>query len=206
MNDLPARLLVVTDRKLVPRPVIETVRAAINGGATWIWLRDRDLQAKEREDLAAQLIAMMAGRACLTIGGDVEFALRIGARGVHLPAGSDTLAARALLGPRVLIGVSAHGRRDIDNAKAAGADYVTLSPIFPSASKPGYGPALGVAGLSSAAACGLPILALGGVTALNAKACLEAGAAGIAVMGGVCAAPDPHSAARAICEAIAPAG
>jgi thiamine-phosphate pyrophosphorylase len=202
VNDLPARLLVVTDRRLAPRSIVETVRAAIDGGATWIWLRDRDLPAKEREDLAEQLIAMIAGRACLTIGGDVELARRVGAHGVHLPAGSDLQIARAVLGARSLIGVSAHRRKDIEIAKFAGADYATLSPIFPSASKPGYGPSLGLDGLAGAATCSLPVLALGGITTANAKDCLDAGAAGIAVLGGIFGAPDPYPATSTYLQAL----
>jgi len=202
MNGLPSRLLAVTDRKLAASPLLETAHAAIEGGATWIWLRDRDLPAGEREDIAARLIAMTAGRARLTIGGDVELARRVGAHGVHLPTGSDLQAARARLGTRSLIGVSAHGRSDLEAAKAAGADYATLSPIFASASKPGYGPAVGLDGLAAAASCGLPVVALGGVTAANAKDCLQAGAAGIAVMGGIFGAPAPCLATRTYLRAL----
>ncbi|MDX1421679.1 MAG: thiamine phosphate synthase, partial [Kiloniellales bacterium] len=74
----------------------------------------------------------------------------------------------------------------------------TQSPIFATASKPGYGPALGLAGLAEAAAAGLPVLALGGVTAERAPACLRAGAAGVAVMGAVMAARDPAAAVGTI--------
>ena len=76
-------------------------------------------------------------------------------------------------------------------AASAGADYVTLSPIFPSASKPGYGPALGTNILGEAAKLGIPVLALGGVTADKAAACRAAGAAGIAVMGPAMRSSDP---------------
>ena len=72
-----------------------------------------------------------------------------------------------------------------------GADYATLSPIFATPSKPGYGPALGPAALRAARACGLPVIALGGVTAETARPCHEAGAAGIAVMGGLMRSRDP---------------
>ena len=70
-----------------------------------------------------------------------------GAHGVHLSRGGDPAAARHALGARRLIGVSAHSLEEAREAEAAGADYVTLSPIFRSDSKPGYGPALGVEGL-----------------------------------------------------------
>jgi thiamine-phosphate pyrophosphorylase len=79
----------------------------------------------------------------------------------------------------------------VEAAVAAGADYVTLSPIFITASKPGYGPALGVAAIEAAAKLGVSVLALGGVTADAARPCLDAGAAGIAVMGEIMRSDDP---------------
>jgi thiamine-phosphate pyrophosphorylase len=111
-------------------------------------------------------------------------------------------AARADLGPDVFIGVPAHSERDAGDAMSAGADYATLSPIFPSASKPGYGPALDVDAIARAAACGLPILALGGVTPANAASCLDAGAAGVAVMGGISGAVDARNETAALLNAI----
>lgn len=73
------------------------------------------------------------------------------------------------------------------------ASYVTLSPVAPTSSKPGYGPALGVVGVREAAALapGRRFFALGGVTPANARAFLDAGAHGVAVMGPVLRAEDP---------------
>ena len=82
-------------------------------------------------------------------------------------------------------------------------DYVTLSPIFPSPSKPAYGPALGIEALAATAAqVRIPVLALGGVDATNLRACLDAGAAGAAVMGGIMGADDPAGMAQALIEAL----
>ena len=86
-------------------------------------------------------------------------------------------AARVALGAGALIGVSAHDGAGAAAAVDAGADYVTLSPIFPSISKPGYGPALGLAAIREASAR-VPVLALGGVTHETVAECLDAGAAG----------------------------
>ena len=71
-------------------------------------------------------------------------------------------AARERLADAI-IGVSAHSLADVAAAAATGADYVTLSPIFLTESKPGYGPALGIESLRTAAALGIPVLALAGV-------------------------------------------
>jgi thiamine-phosphate pyrophosphorylase len=87
---------------------------------------------------------------------------------------------------------------------AAGADYVTISPIFLTDSKPGYGPALGIAGLAATvAAANGPVLALAGINPSNARACLNAGASGIAVMGEIMRAADPEATVRAFLQAIA---
>jgi thiamine-phosphate pyrophosphorylase len=186
MTALPSRLLLVTDRHQAAAPLDDIVTDAIAAGVRWIWLRDRDLPPAERHALAQRLLALLRPRgARLSIGGDIDLALALAADGVHLAAGAPVAPARARLGASVLIGVSAHCEADVAAAAAAGADYATLSPIFPSASKPGYGPALGLAGLARAARYDMPVLALGGVTPARAAECLRAGAAGIAVMGEV---------------------
>ena len=182
---LPGRVLIVTDRHQAARPLPELIDEVLDAGARWVWLRDRDLPAGERRVLAIDLAARIArhgGR--LTVGADTALAAACGA-GVQLGAGDDVGAARRTLGAAALIGVSAHSPAEVRAARDAGADYATLSPVFASASKPGYGPALGLETLRAAASLGLPVLALGGVTAAGAPSCLAAGAAGVAVMGEV---------------------
>ncbi|MGI3899500.1 MAG: thiamine phosphate synthase [Janthinobacterium lividum] len=183
MSRLPARLLVVTDRHQACKPLPELVEELLIAGVRWIWLRDKDLPAEERRVLAHDLAMRVARHgANLTVGADVALAAECGA-GVHLGTWDDGAAARHRLGSRALIGVSAHSPAESSEAQAAGADYITLSPIFASPSKPGYGPALGLESLRTASATGLPVLALGGVTVDNARACHDAGAAAVAVMG-----------------------
>ena len=92
-----------------------------------------------------------------------------------------------------------------ERAAHAGADYVTLSPIFATASKPGHGPALGPDGLAHVAArLAVPVIALAGVGADNAAACLDAGAAGVAAMGAVMRAADPRAATATLIDGIKP--
>ncbi|KQQ30795.1 thiamine monophosphate synthase [Methylobacterium sp. Leaf123] len=199
-------LLVVTDRHGTDRPLVETVRAAVAGGARFVWLRDRDLDRDARRSLARDLVALLEpARGCLVVGGDAELAAETGAQGVHLPgsAGIEGIrAARKTLGAAALIGFSAHSVSEIAAAEAMGADYATLSPIFPTASKPGYGPTLGFAGLRAATAHRLPVFALGGIDAGNARACRAAGAAGVAVMGGVMRGADPRDATARFVAAV----
>ncbi|SFH97227.1 thiamine phosphate synthase [Methylobacterium brachiatum] len=201
MRSLPSPLLAVTDRRGLSRPLMETVQALLDGGVRWVWFRDRDLEPEARRALGADVAGRIrAAGAFLTVGGDVALARALGADGVHLGGGTgpDMVAsARAALGPDALIGVSAHAPVEVEAAALAGADYVTLSPIYPTASKPGYGPALGPDGIAAACRAGLPVVALGGITPDRIPECRDAGAAGIAVMGGLMRAPDPAAAARA---------
>jgi thiamine-phosphate diphosphorylase len=132
-----------------------------------------------------------------------DVALAIGAEGVHLGFDAvDTEVARQLLGPEALVGVSCHAHEEVHaGGSASGASYAHLAPIFPPLSKAASRPALGLGALRAAAGA-RPVLAQGGVEASNAGACLEAGAAGIAVTGAVLMAEDPGAAAAALRAAL----
>jgi thiamine-phosphate pyrophosphorylase len=183
-------LLVVTDRHQTREPIETVVEAAFAGGCRWLSLREKDLAAPSREALLRRAVAI--GRrfgATVMVHEDIEAAIAAQAGGIHLPSGVSPAAVRRRLGLQVLIGCSAHDARELE--AASGADYATLSPVFPSASKPGYGPVLGIARFAATtAAARLPVIALGGVDASNIASCIDAGAAGVAVMGGVMAAMD----------------
>ncbi len=166
-------------------------------------IRERDLPAAELTELAGRLGALArAAGARMVLFGPPEAAVAAGLDAVHLRTGEDLAMARRVLGPGALVGVSVHDRAEAVAAARAGADYVLLGPAFPTASKPGYGPTLGPAGLAAATGLGLPVVAIGGIDAGNAGACLAAGAAGIAVMGGVMRAPDPGAAVRVLLAAL----
>jgi thiamine-phosphate pyrophosphorylase len=199
-------ILVISDSSQARRPLPEIAAAALVGGCRWFSLREKDLPASERRVLLAELVALGRPHGALVMAhDDLDAVVATGAGGVHLPSGSDPKAARALL-PNGLIGVSAHSPADAAAQIAAGADYVTISPIFLTDSKPGYGPALGLAGLAEAVAIARgPVVALAGINPGNARACIEAGAAGIAVMGEVMRAVDPEATVRALVAAIAAA-
>jgi thiamine-phosphate pyrophosphorylase len=204
MNPLPSPpLLVISDRGQARRPLVEIAEGVFRGGCRWFSLREKDLPADERRELLRRLVAL--GRrygATVTVHEDVAAAVAIGADGVHLPGGGDPASARRLL-PDGLIGVSAHTPQEAAAQLAAGADYVTLSPIFLTQSKPGYGPAVGLDALAAAArlASG-PVVALGGIDGGNIAACLAAGARGIAVMGEIMRAADPEAATSRLFEAL----
>jgi thiamine monophosphate synthase len=164
-------VLVVTDRRQARPPLPEVVAAAVAGGARWVLLREKDLPYRQRYALAERLRAVLApvGGRLVVAGPDP-----LGGDAVHLSATDPPAGDRA--------------------AALVAEDYLTVSPVFPSASKPGYGPPLGLAGLAGLVrlAAGRPVLALGGVeTPERAAACRAAGAAGVAVMGAAMRSSDP---------------
>jgi thiamine-phosphate pyrophosphorylase len=206
----PGPLLVITDRKsAVLADIEETAAAAFRGGCRWIMVREKDLDTLALIPLAARVVAAAQPTgARVLVNGDVDAALAVDAHGVHLPhsdpVGRSVAAARDKLTGIRMIGVSAHSPAEARAAEEAGADYITLSPIFETASKPGYGPALGTDALRAvAAAAAIPVLALGGVVPANAGACMTAGAAGIAVMGSVMGTKQPETVVRDLLAALA---
>jgi thiamine-phosphate diphosphorylase len=175
------RLLVLTDRtQCSSLPV--TVATAVAHGARAVVLREKDLPPDDRAALAASLRALLdPADGVLIVAGPPRLAGQSLVDGAHLAAADPLPAVR----PPIL-GRSRHDRPELARATAEGCDYVTLSPVFPSPSKPGYGPALGPEGLADLAlAAGPLVYALGGVTPDRVAACLSAGAFGVAVMGAV---------------------
>jgi thiamine-phosphate pyrophosphorylase len=136
--------------------------------------------------------------AALIVAGDLDLAVATGADGVHLAADDPwpTVDAGARLqtaAPRgAWVSRSCHSIDELVAARGR-ADWATFSPVFATASKPGYGPALGVAALSDGhrRVPDLPIVALGGIDPTTARSCVAAGAAAVAVMGAVMRADDP---------------
>jgi thiamine-phosphate pyrophosphorylase len=191
--------MVISDRRQAAGPLENIAEAVFAGGCRWFSLREKDLGPVERCALLRVVVA--AGRrhgATVTAHDDIEAMVRTEAGGLHLPGGARPAAPRARF-PGALIGVSAHSAAEASAALSAGADYVTVSPVFITASKPGYGPAIGLDGLARIVAqVSGPVIALGGITAANAPLCLSAGARGVAVMGEVMRAADPQAAVENI--------
>ena len=195
-------LLVITDARGTRSPVVDIVAEACAGGCRWVMVREKNLPRNELEELVMACRAAMCGTgATISVNTDTKVAVDCGV-GVHLPRHGDIAEARQRVSG--IIGISAHDQGEVLRARARGADYVTLSPVFKSPSKPGYGPVLGLSGLRRfAGADNLPIIALGGVDAGNAGDCVTVGAAGVAVMGAVMRARDPRWASAALVAAIA---
>jgi len=168
--------------------------------ATWLQYRNKAAGPALRMRQADMLQALCAMHAVpLLVNDDARLASSVGAAGVHLGDGDGAIAAaRALLGADAIIGASCY--QDLARARdaaAEGASYVAFGAMFPSATKPGARP-LDASLLPKARTLGLPVVAIGGITAENAALPIQAGADLLAVIGGVFDAPDPVSAARAL--------
>jgi len=197
-NPLP-RLLVLTDRRACEakgRTLADTVAAAVDAGVRCVVFREKDLATRERTQLAGG-VATAAQGAMLIVASNPAIADAIGTEWLHLAA---TDAAPP---SRFRWGRSCHSGEDVGVAARQGAAYATLSPVFLTASKPGYGPALGTGPLACVCqSTSLPVYGLGGIGAPQAAGVLATGAAGIAVMGAVMGADDPAAAARRLVNAV----
>lgn len=197
-------LLLVTDRRQARRPLAEIVSVAIAAGCRWISVREKDLPEDEQALLARRLLPVVrAVGARLLIHGEAALAGLAGADGVHLSSDADAAAARARLGRDKLIGISIHSVGEAASIVPADVDYALAGPAFETPSKPGYGPEIGRRGLAEIArAAPVPVLAIGGVSALRVPELIAAGAAGVAVMGGVMRAADPGTEVRSLIAAL----
>ncbi|MFV0434381.1 MAG: thiamine phosphate synthase [Leucobacter sp.] len=205
-------LYLVTDRGLCgARGVAETVRRAVDGGVGIVQLRDKHADAAEQLREAERIAAAIDGRAAFVINDRLDVALAARERGipvdgVHLGQGDTAvLRAREALGPNAIIGLTAN--TDAHLAALARlprgtVDHIGVGVIRPTSTKPDHPPALGIAGFARLAeASSVPCVAIGGVGLADAAALRQAGAAGIAVVSALCAAPDPELAARELLAA-----
>ena len=208
-------LCYITDRRQFPgdeaarrHHLLEKIAEASRAGVDLVQLRERDLCARDLEELAREAVrAVRENPVCsgssagnplgsfrrtatrILINSRLDIALASGADGVHLRSDDISPADVRLLetgnrkletAGRSLISTACHSSADIARARAEGADIALFAPVFEKSGTPG----VGLAALQEAcqAAEGMPVLALGGVTVEKVRACLEAGATGIAAI------------------------
>jgi len=199
-------LCVITDATLVPgRDHVAIAKAALSAGADMIQLRDKtgELGSLLVQARAIQALCRSSG-AIFIVNDRLDLALAAGADGAHV--GQDDLpaeAARRLLGPGRILGVSTHDRDQAEVAQARGADYIGFGPMFRTGTKDtGYTPRGPDMLREVRAAVSLPILAIGGITLENVADVIAAGATAPAVISAIVAAPDVAVATAAFRERV----
>lgn len=181
------------------RTPVDVAGAFVQGGVRLLQVRAKAAGGGELLALvdAVAALAEPAGAAVI-VNDRVDVA---GAASVGVHVGQDDLppaVARRLLGPTALIGCSTHTLSQLDAALAAPVSYVAYGPVFATASKAAPDPVVGVDGVRAAAraaaAAGVPLVAIGGITLATAPAVIDAGAAAVAVIGDLVAADEPPEA------------
>lgn len=220
---LDLSLYLVTDTALCgARGVAATVAEAVAGGVRIVQLRDKQASDAELIDRLAELALVIDGRAALVVNDRADLALAARERGirvdgVHLGQGDGAvLEARRLLGPDAIVGLTANRPEHFERVAALPAgtvDYLGVGVIHPTTTKPGHPPVQGVDGFARLAAAArdgdgsaVPCVAIGGIGLDDVAPLRAAGAAGVAVVSAICAAPDARAAVAAFLREWASAG
>ncbi len=185
------------------RSPVVVARLALDGGASVIQWHDKQRDKGEQLDDARAIVALCRERGALFIENDhADFAIAVGADGVHL--GQKDLpieSVRPLVGG-MIIGVSTNNVEEARRAESAGADYVAVGSIFPTGSKEITRPASIERLREVKNAVRVPVVAIGGIDASNAARVIAAGADAVAVISAVCGADDPRAAAAELAAAF----
>jgi len=192
----------VTDRACCgARSVDEVVSAAIDGGVTLVQLRDKNIDARPMLALGRRLLELLRPAGIgLIVNDRIDVALALDAEGVHIGQQDMPYAeARRQLGPKKIIGVSVGSEAEARQAAGWDVDYVGVGPVYPTATKPDAGMALGADEAARLARIsGHRAVAIGGIDVTNAATLYAAGLEGVAVISAICAAPDPGAATRSL--------
>jgi thiamine-phosphate pyrophosphorylase len=180
------RIYPITDTTVSGLSHTEQVKCLIDGGATFIQLRDKHGGAKDFLHDAERAVAVARkNNVRIVINDRVDIAMALGADGVHLgQCDMPVDAARALLGPQAIIGFSTHNTSQVENAAALPADYLAFGPIFETHTKRDHERVVGLNRLREVKDLlgDTPLVAIGGITEQNLRSALDAGADSTAVI------------------------
>ena len=196
--------MVITDPVLLKgRDAVAVCRAAVAGGATAVQVRWKDGTPEEILEMTRALVAALP--VPVLVNDRVDIALAAGAFGAHLGWEDPPLeAVRPHVPVGFLLGISVGSPEEAARAPAA-ADYWSVGPCFATPTKHDAGAPLGAGGFTALAHLAperMPVIGIGGITAANARSIIEAGAAGVAVIGAVLGSADTQAAARELGLAV----
>jgi len=193
-------LYIITDQRISHgKSHFEVAEAVLEGGATVLQFRDKEMGDSEAIEVCQKIHKLTKKKDVPFIVNDrVEIAKAVDADGVHL--GQEDMSfgsARKVLGKEKIIGISVETVEQALKAVEGGADYLGIGPIYPTATKPDAGKALGIVRLKEIReSVNIPIVAIGGINENNLEEVLKAGADGVAVISAVVSAPDITEACR----------
>jgi thiamine-phosphate diphosphorylase len=195
------RVYLVADPDQMSGDLVDAVSRALAGGVTMVQLRAKTRTDRQIVELGRALLPLCRRNGAAFLMNDrVDLALALGADGVHL--GVDDLAiedARRIVPSEFVIGFSPETDDQAAEAAARGANYLGVGPVFGTVSKADAGEAIGLNLLTHRATLSrLPTIGIGGIAPENAASVIDAGACGVAVIGGILRASDPHHAAQAL--------
>jgi thiamine-phosphate pyrophosphorylase len=199
-------IYLVTDRRLCRmRPLEDVIRMAVQGGAAYVQLREKDISTRLFVEEARAIKKILEPfRVPLIINDRVDVALACGADGVHI--GQEDMpyeTARKLMGEKAIIGLSVETWEDVRAAQKLAVDYIGVSPVFATPTKTDTKEPWGLDGLRRIrAASRHPLVAIGGINETNARAVIDAGAGCLAIVSAICSADDPAAATRRILTII----
>ena len=196
----------VTDRELARgRTTLEIAGAAIRGGVSCIQLREKMCSTREFIDESLAIRSLLARHGIpLIINDRVDVALAVKADGIHLgQKDMPCRMARQIIPESMIVGISVESLDDAIAAQKDGADYLGVSPIYPTPTKTDTAQPLGLKGLRSIRSeVDLPLVGIGGLNADNVEAVIHNGADGVAVVSAIVAADDPEAATRDLIEIV----
>jgi thiamine-phosphate pyrophosphorylase len=201
-----ARLYFVCDARPPGGDLEAMLRTALGGGVDIVQLREKELGRAEIERAASTYRRVADTFSTLFIvNDDPDLARALDADGVHVGEVEEVAAAREVLGPDAIVGVSTHSPQQIAAADEAAVDYLAVGPVWETPTKPGR-PAVGLELVSHAAEHARhPFFAIGGISPLNAEEVVRAGARRLAVVRAIRDAPHPEVAAEALRRGFAAA-
>jgi thiamine-phosphate pyrophosphorylase len=199
-------LYLITDRTQTQgRDLLWVLKRALEGGVRAIQLREKDLNGKDLFQLADKARELCDRyHAQLLVNDRIDIALAVDAAGVQLGKASIPIeTSRLLLGPRKLIGYSAHSLEESRFAQQSGADFLLFGPVYFTASKAPYGAPQGLEALKKIVEnVALPVYAIGGIKADSIVDVRRTGARGVALISAVIGANDPKGAAASMVELL----
>ena len=192
-------LYLCTDRRLMTSPTIEaSAESALRGGTTVIQLREKDCSSREFYELGLRVKKITERyNAPLIINDRVDIALAVGAAGVHVGQGDlPCKVVREMVGPDMIVGVSAATLDEAVRAEQDGADYLGVGAMYATATKTDTRPVSMEELLKIRAAVKIPIVVIGGINKQTLGNFKGTGVNGLAVVSAIVAQPDPEAAAR----------